>query len=118
MPNMKLKSKFKKRLIRHKRIRAKVSGTKTIPRLTVFRSSRHLQLQLIDDINHKTLLGLTDFSLKKGTKSEHAKSLGKVAAKKILDAGIKNVVFDRSGFQYHGRIKVLAEALREGGLKF
>lgn len=87
-------------------------------RLAVYRSSRYLQLQLIDDLKHKTLFGFSDLKVKKGTKQERAIELGKLAAKKITDEGFKKVVFDRGGYQYHGRIKSLAESLRKGGLEF
>ena len=107
-----------KRKIRHKRIRAKVRGTATRPRLSVFRSLKHLQLQLIDDACGETVLGFTDVKIKKGTKSERARSLGLSAAKKIAESGVKKIVFDRGGFRYHGRIAALAAGLREGGLEF
>ena len=115
---MKTKGKIERRIKRHRRIRAKVFGTASRPRLSVFRSAKHFQLALVDDGSHKTLLGMNDFGLKKGTKSEKSKILGKSAAKKILELGIKKVAFDRGGFRYHGRIKTLAESLREGGLEF
>ncbi|MDP3784837.1 MAG: 50S ribosomal protein L18 [bacterium] len=115
---MKTKSKTKKRITRHKRIRARVAGTAARPRLAVFRSSKHLQLQLIDDARGKTLLGFNDVKIKKETKSERARSLGLSAAKKIAESGVKKIVFDRGGFRYHGRIAALAAGLREGGLEF
>lgn len=103
---------------RHKRIRTRIKGTSKVPRLSVFRSSRELVLQLIDDASGRTLLGLGSFSLQQGTKTERALTLGKAAAKKILELGIKRIVFDRGGYKYHGRVKALAEALRKGGLEF
>ncbi|MBI4059438.1 50S ribosomal protein L18 [Candidatus Giovannonibacteria bacterium] len=115
---MKTKSKNRKRIVRHRRIRARISGSAARPRLSVFRSSRHLQLQLVDDGRGRTLAGFAEFKIKKGTKSERARNLGLAAAKKILDSGIKKVVFDRGGFRYHGRVRALAEGLREGGLEF
>ncbi len=118
MINMKTKSKIKKRIIRHRRIRSKILGVSARPRLAVFRSSKHLQLQLIDDARGKTILGFTDVKIKKGTKSERARNLGLLAAKKIAESGVKKVVFDRGGFRYHGRIALLAQGLREGGLEF
>ncbi|HEY4528137.1 MAG TPA: 50S ribosomal protein L18 [Candidatus Paceibacterota bacterium] len=107
-----------KRIFRHKRIRAKVKGTKARPRLSVFRSSKHLFLQLVDDAGSKTLFGVSDASLKKGTKTERARLFGRQAAKKILELKVASVVFDRGGYKYQGRIKALAAALREGGVKF
>lgn len=104
----------------HKRIRTKVKGTKERPRLAVFRSHKHIHTQLIDDDRQVTLAAASDLSLKKGkhTKSERARLVGKEIAKKAKEAGVKVAVFDRAGFQYHGRIKEVAEGAREGGLKF
>jgi large subunit ribosomal protein L18 len=111
-------SKKSRRLRRHKGVRARISGTSKRPRLSVFRSLRHLQVQLIDDVTSKTLFGLSDLMIKKGTKSERAKGLGKIIAKEAQGKGIKEIVFDRGGYRYHGRVRALAEALREGGIKF
>ena len=88
------------------------------PRLAVFRSSKHVEIQLIDDLGRKTLFGAKDIKMKKGTKSQKAVNFGEATAKEILAKGYKKVVFDRGGYQYHGRIKALAEALRKGGLEF
>ncbi|WP_138160053.1 50S ribosomal protein L18 [Peptoniphilus catoniae] len=110
------------RIKRHKRIRNKISGTKACPRLSVFRSSAHIYAQIIDDENGNTLVQAStlDKSLNlESTKNiEAAKEIGKLVAQRALDAGIENVVFDRSGYIYHGRIKALADAAREAGLKF
>ena len=108
------------RIQRHKRIRAKISGTSSCPRLAVFRSSEHIYAQLIDDENGVTLLSSSDLKLNKGndTKSDLAKKVGVDVAKKTLEKGIEKVVFDRGGSKYHGRIKLLAESARESGLKF
>ena len=105
-----------KRAIRHRRIRAKVRGTLACPRLSVFRSSRYLQLQVIDDDANKTVLGFTDRGLKGKSKTERATLLGREAAEKISEAGFKKAVFDRGGYRYQGRVRALAEALREGGI--
>lgn len=107
------------RLSRKNRIRAKISGTTERPRLSVFRSNTHISVQLIDDTAGKTLAAASDLKMKKeGTKSEMAAKVWADMAKKVLDLKIENVVFDRGWFAYHGRVKALAEALREGGLKF
>ncbi len=104
---------------RHRRIRAKISGTKEQPRLSVFRSNKHIFLQLIDDSSQKTLASASDLKIKKkGTKTEIAKEVGKELAKLAKAKKIKKVVFDRSGYKYHGRIKASAEGAREGGLNF
>lgn len=115
---MKLKNKKEKRTRRHLRIRAKISGTALRPRLSISRSSKHIALQLIDDDSQKTILGLSDAKIKKGTKTERARALGKLAASEIKGKNIREVVFDRGGNRYHGRVAALAQALREGGLKF
>lgn len=105
------------------RIRKIVYGTREIPRLSVFRSNKQIYVQLIDDANGKTLLSVSsrnkEIAEKAGVnKTEQAKLVGKLAAEKSKDSGISAVVFDRNGCLYHGRIKALAEAAREGGLKF
>ncbi len=101
-------------------IRKKVSGTAVKPRLSVFRSNTGIYAQLIDDISGKTLASASSNDLKseKGTKSELSKKVGSSIAEKAKAAGIADVVFDRGGYLYHGRIKALAEGAREGGLKF
>jgi len=105
-----------------RRIRKKISGSNERPRLTVFRSNKQIYAQLIDDIGGKTLVSASskDKSLegKKVNKIEQAKLTGKLAAEKSKEAGISEVVFDRNGYLYHGRIKAFADAAREGGLKF
>jgi len=111
--------KLNNRIRRHNRVRAKVKGTKEIPRVSVFRSNRHLFVQLIDDNTGKTLVGINDQNAKlNGPKSEVATKLAKVIADTAVKAGISKVVFDRGGYKYHGRVKALAEALRANGLKF
>jgi len=114
-------SKSKKvtnRLRRKKRIRSKISGSSTRPRLIVFRSNNYISAQLIDDTTGKTIASAHDIKEKKGTKSERATKVGIEIAKSAQAAKIDSCVFDRNGYQYHGRIKFLAEAAREGGLKF
>lgn len=98
-------------------MRRRIVGTDTCPRLSVFRSSKHIFAQIIDDSNGKTLLALSDIKLT-GTKQDKAFEVGKVIAKEALKKKITRIVFDRGGFLYHGRIMKLAEGAREGGLKF
>ncbi len=106
-----------------KRIRKDISGTRERPRMSIFRSNKQIYVQFIDDIDNKTLLSVSsmqkEISAKTDiNKTEQAKMVGKLAAEKSKEAGITNVVFDRNGYLYHGRIKALAEAAREAGLKF
>lgn len=110
---------------RHRRVRAKVSGTAQRPRLNVFRSSAHVYAQVIDDVQGHTLVSASDLDEavreKAGegaNKSARAKAVGEVVAERAQAAGIGSVVFDRGGFLYHGRIKAVADGAREGGLKF
>lgn len=108
---------------RHKRIRGKVHGTDARPRLAVFRSNKNIQIQLIDDEKRITLLGMSTNAIedKKVTKTERAKKLGQVFGKKVLElenGKYKAIVFDRGGYRYHGRVRAVAEGLREGGLSF
>ena len=100
-------------------IRHKVSGTAQKPRMTVFRSNTQIYAQLIDDVNGKTLVSASSLGLKeKVTKIEQASKVGALVAKVAQEAGITEVVFDRNGYLYHGRVKQLADAAREAGLKF
>ena len=109
---------------RHQSIRVKISGTPECPRLAVYRSTKHIYAQLIDDVNHVTLASASsiDKDLKEklahGGNIDAAKIIGETIAKKALKAGISDVVFDRGGFLYHGRIQALADAAREAGLNF
>jgi large subunit ribosomal protein L18 len=105
---------------RRNRVRAKISGTPKIPRLNVFRSLKYVKAQLIDDVSGKTLAYASDEELKKskGTKTEKSKEVGKLIAKKALEKDIKQAVFDRASYKYHGRIKAVAEGAREAGLQF
>ncbi len=132
--------KQEKRKRRHKRVRAKISGTSEIPRLCLFRSSRHIYAQLINDEEGKTLAQASDLELKK-TKTKKKKTtltlkpqdqdkktqkgkialayeVGKVIAQKAIEKKIKKIVFDRGGYKYHGRVKALAQGTRDGGLEF
>ncbi len=102
----------------HNRIRAKIVGTALRPRLSVFKSAKHMYAQLIDDDNAKVLVQVSDLKLKKGKKTEHATEIGKLIASQALAKKIETVVFDRGGFVYHGRVKAVADGAREGGLKF
>lgn len=106
------------RLRRKNRIRAKVSGTAQRPRLAVYRSNTHITAQLIDDVAGKTLVAASDLKSKKGTKLERAQQVGKAIAEAAKEKKVEAVVFDRNGYQYHGRVKALADAAREGGLQF
>ena len=117
---MKLNSKKDKRLKIRKRIRSKLFGTSSVPRLAVFRSNNEIYAQIINDEKGQTLFSSTSLSSKKDklTKTEMAKSVGAEISEKALKKGIKKVVFDRGGFVYHGRIKALADSARENGLKF
>ena len=106
---------------RHSRVRKKVAGTAERPRLAVFRSNKHIYAQLIDDVAGKTLVSASALdadAAKEGKKQDVAKSVGALLGKRAKDAGIQGVVFDRGGYQYHGRVKALAEGAREGGLNF
>lgn len=108
------------RLKRHRRVRSKISGTETMPRLNVFRSSKHISVQIIDDVNGKTLVSASSLEMKlaNGGNIEAAVTVGAEAAKRALALNIKNVKFDRGGYLYHGRIKALADSARENGLEF
>ncbi len=104
----------------HKRIRRRITGTASCPRISVFRSNKEIYVQIIDDVNSTTLLATSSRELteKAGNKVEQSKQVGKLLAEKASAANISKVVFDRSGYLYHGRIKSLAEGAREGGLNF
>ena len=109
------------RIKRHRRVRAKISGTPECPRLCVFRSAKHIYAQIIDDVNGVTLASASslekDFGIYGGNKEAAAK-VGKLVAERALEKKIETVVFDRGGFIYTGRVKELADGAREGGLKF
>ena len=113
-------SRNDERLRRHARVRTKVNGTAECPRLNVFRSIAHIHVQIIDDVAGKTLVAASSVELKleNGGNVAAAAAVGTEVAKRALAAGIENVVFDRGGYIYHGRVKAVAEAAREAGLKF
>jgi large subunit ribosomal protein L18 len=118
-------SRAKARLRRRKKVRKKVRGTPERPRLSVFRSSKHIYAQIIDDTLDRTLVDASSLSkeiqpqiLGKGGNKEGASIVGESIAKRALEKGIKRVIFDRNGFLFHGRIKVLADTAREHGLEF
>ena len=107
---------------RHLRVRKKISGTPERPRLSVYRSEKNIYAQIIDDVNAVTLVAASSLDktleVKSGGNKEAAKLVGELIAKKALEKGISEVVFDRGGYVYHGRVQSLAEAAREAGLKF
>ena len=113
-------SKNAVRVRKHERVRAKVSGTASCPRLCVFRSNKHIEAQLIDDVKKATLVSASSVQLKleNGSNIEAAKKVGADLAAKAKAKKISTVVFDRGGYVYHGRVAALADAAREGGLKF
>lgn len=113
-------SKNVSRKRRHARVRSKVSGTSSCPRLCVYRSNKNIEAQIIDDVKKVTLVASSSMALKLecGSNIEAAGKVGEDLAKKALAKKIKKVVFDRSGYIYHGRVKALAEAAREAGLEF
>ena len=121
---LKKADKNAKRLQRHKRVRKKVNGTTQRPRLCVFRSSNNIYAQIIDDVNRVTLVSASSLeaevkgSVSHGGNKAAAKMVGQMIAKKAVEKGITEVVFDRGGYLYHGRIQELAEGAREAGLKF
>ena len=106
---------------RHRRVRGMIFGTAERPRLVVFRSNRGIEAQLVDDLEGKTLAAASWLGLKKsfkGNKTEQAAEVGKLLAANAKKANVETAVFDRGGYLYHGRVKALADAAREGGLKF
>ena len=115
------KDSNKQRLLRHKRVRGKISGTAECPRLDVFRSNKHIYAQVIDDVTGRTLCAAS--TLEKGfeglgSNKEAAEKVGKMIAEKAIALGIKTVVFDRAGYQYTGRVKAVADGARDAGLEF
>ena len=107
-----------KRIRLKAKIRAKITGTKERPRLSIFRSNKFIYAQIVNDLKGVTLAQVSDVKITKGTKTERAKEVGKMVAEICLKAKIGKVVFDRNGFKYTGRIKLVADAARAGGLKF
>ncbi len=122
MVNKKVRNEVRKN--KHRRIRSRLSGTPEKPRLAVFRSNNHMYVQIIDDVAGNTIVSASTLQadvkdgLEKTNNVEAASKLGTVIAKKALDNGIKNVVFDRGGYIYQGKVKALADAAREAGLEF
>ena len=119
---MNQKSKQQHKISRHKRVRAKITGTQERPRVSVFKSNRNVFAQFIDDTNGKTILSSKVVSSQKtkvkGSKTDKALAVGEMLAEKAKKLGIKEVVFDRGGFKFHGRVKAVADGLRKGGIKF
>jgi large subunit ribosomal protein L18 len=123
---MAIKSKQESRKRRHHSLRKRISGTPERPRMVVYRSARHIYAQVIDDVSKKTLVAASDLLPKKdppadapkGKKRDRAKQVGALVAKKCKDMGIAQVVFDRAGYRYHGRVSSVAAGAREAGLKF
>ncbi len=111
-------TKVENRVRRARRVRARIEGTPTKPRLSVFRSNTHISVQAIDDINGVTLASAHDIAITAGTKSERAAQVGSTIAAAMLQKGITTCVFDRGGYLYHGRVKALAESARTAGLVF
>jgi large subunit ribosomal protein L18 len=105
---------------RHKRVRTKILGTAERPRLVVFRSNRGIEAQLVDDVDGRTLAAASWLHVRgfKGNKTAQSAEVGKLLAQRAKEAGLETVVFDRGGYLYHGRVKALADAAREGGLRF
>jgi large subunit ribosomal protein L18 len=116
---LKVKSRKASRQNRHRRVRKRVVGTDTKPRLAVFRSNRHIYAQLIDDMGGRTIAAASTLqdAAGDGSPRDRAKAVGQAVAKKAASAGIKSVVFDRGGFMFHGRVQAVADGAREGGLE-
>ncbi|MBI2064367.1 MAG: 50S ribosomal protein L18 [Candidatus Yanofskybacteria bacterium] len=103
---------------RHRKVRAKISGTSSRPRIAVFKSNQYIYAQVVDDESGKTLLSVSDMEVKKGKKSEKALKIGETLAARMKEKGLLEAVFDRGGFKFHGRVKSVADGLRNGGIKF
>ncbi len=121
-PIHKPKTRGQRRYRRHLRVRKKVHGTGQRPRLAVYRSLKHVYAQIIDDVTGRTLIGVgdraKDVSVKEGGKVAVSFAVGKLLGERAVTAGIKQVVFDRGGYPYHGRVKAVADGARKGGLEF
>ncbi|MBR6197655.1 MAG: 50S ribosomal protein L18 [Bacteroidaceae bacterium] len=111
-------TKIERRIKIKYRVRNKISGTAERPRMSVFRSNKQIYVQVIDDEAAKTLVSASSLGLEKMPKCEQAAKVGELIAKKAIEAGISSVVFDRNGYLYHGRVKEVADAARNAGLKF
>ena len=117
--NMNKETRRHRRILRHKRVRAKITGNALKPRLVVFRSNKHLYIQLIDDEKNKVLAAVSDLKIRSKKKGvELAKVVAHTMAEKAREHDVKKIVFDRGGYKYHGQIKVLAEELRAQGITF
>lgn len=117
---MNTKKKRKDRIRRHKRVRAKIIGTKEIPRVSVFRSAKYVYAQVVDDKSGRTSFSVNNLKLKTkdANKTKNALETGQLLGEELKKKGIDKIVFDRGGFKYHGRVKALANGLREAGIKF
>lgn len=116
---MKKANRQQNRITRHKRLRSHLSGVSTVPRISFFKSNKHIFVQAIDDATGKTIASITDINSKSsGTKTETSNKLGQDFAGKIASLGIKKVVFDRGGHKYHGRVKAFADAMRSKSIEF
>jgi len=120
---MKAETRYQKRIKRHKKVRAKIKGSKERPRFCVFRSLKHIYAQLIDDKNGKVLVSACDFEISKQKKAKSSKrdiafEVGKLIAQRAKEEKITKVIFDRGGFPFQGKIKALAQGARDGGLNF
>jgi large subunit ribosomal protein L18 len=111
-------TKIERRIKIKYRVRNKISGTASCPRMSVFRSNKQIYVQIIDDLSAKTIASASSLGLEKMPKKEQAAKVGELIAKSAQEAGITAVVFDRNGYLYHGRVKEIADAARKGGLKF
>ncbi len=117
------KTKLEGRKVRHRSIRKRIEGTSERPRLVIFRSAKHIYAQVVDDLSRTTLVSASDLGETSGVeaggkKTDRAKAVGANVAKRLLEKGIKKVVFDRAGYKYHGRVSAVAEGAREAGLEF
>ena len=112
------KTREEKRYRRHLRVRKKVSGTAERPRLVIFRSVKHIYAQLVDDVARRTIATVSSNDIAEGKKTAKSAEVGKRIAARAKEAGITQVVFDRAGYKYHGRVKAVADGAREGGLEF
>lgn len=111
-------TRAQKRHQRHLRVRKKVTGTAERPRLVIYRSLKHIYAQVVDDATGRTLAAASDAKVGEGRKVERSAAVGRELAEKAKEAGITQVVFDRAGYRYHGRVKAVADGAREGGLEF
>ncbi len=111
-------NKIKKQTNRRMRIRKKINAVTSLPRLSVFRSNKYISAQIIDDLNQKTIVAITESANLSGTKVERAKQVGEQLARKAKEKKVTTVVFDKGSYAYHGRVRAFAEGAREGGLNF